>query len=172
MATCNKCHKSRPCGCSDTPFTTNYNYISCSCPQTCAEYTYTGCIIYDGPELSNLNVIPGMNLNQVIQAIYLYQISPDCITTTCHSPFVYINGVTATTVKVAWASVAEAANYTVFYQDVDNPGFVSVGPLSNLTTSLNITGLTCGTTYEIYVQANFSTTDCNSITITASTSAC
>jgi hypothetical protein len=172
MTTCKKCHRSSPCGCSDTPFTTNYNYISCTCPQTCAEYVYTGCVIYNGPELSGLNVIPGMNLNQVIQAIYLYQIDPACITTTCHAPFVLISATTATSIKVSWASVAEATSYIVRYQEVASPGFVTLPAVSNSTTSLNITGLTCGTVYEIIVQATFSTTNCDSLTITASTTAC
>ena len=172
MANCSKCQKSSPCGCSDTPFTTNYNYLSCTCPETCAEYVYTGCVIYNGPELTGLNVIPGMNLNQVIQAIYLYQIDPACITTTCHAPFVLISGQTTTSIKVGWASVPQTLNYTVSYRVAGDPTWIDLTPVTNTVTSLNITNLTCGTTYEIKVNAAFSTTDCDSLTITASTSAC
>jgi hypothetical protein len=175
MVKCTKCHKSSPCGCADTPFTTNYNYTTCTSQQICDEYVYTSCVIYNGPELTGLNVIPGMNMNQVIQAIYLYQIDPACISTTCHSPFVNVLGTTATSINVGWASVAEAASYTVRYRDVSvsPPSAYTVLPaVSNSTTSLNITGLTCGTTYEIIVQAAFSTTDCDSLTITVTTSAC
>ena len=174
MTKCNKCQKSSPCGCGDTPFTTNYNYTSYTCPEPCSEYVYTSCIIYNGPELAGLNVIPGMNMNQLIQAVYLYQIDPACITTTCHAPFVSIIGQTSTSINVGWASVAEAASYTVRYQDtsVIPAVWITLPAVLPGTTNLNITGLTCGKTYEIIVQANFSTSDCDSLTISASTLTC
>lgn len=174
MVKCKKCHRVSPCGCSDTPFTTNYNYISCSSPDPCSEYLNTSCIIYNGPELTGLNVIPGMNLNQVIQAMYLYNIDPACITTTCHSPFVSILGQTNTSINVAWATVAEAASYTIRYREITNPAssFTVLLPVSNSLNNFNITNLTCGKNYEIIVQANFSSSDCDSISITASTLVC
>jgi hypothetical protein len=175
MVKCNKCQKASPCGCGDTPFTTNYNYASYTCPETCSEYIYTECVLYNGPELTGLNVIPGMNMNQVLQAVYLYQINPGCITTTCHSPFVSVLGKTATSVNIGWASVAEADSYTIRY--TTNPTTVPIvwttlPVVTNSTTSLNVTGLTCGTTYYFVVQANFSTSDCDSLIITAATSTC
>lgn len=172
MVKCSKCQQTSPCGCSDTPFTTNYNYTSCTSPQTCAEYVYTGCVIYNGPELTDLNVIPGMNLNQVIQAIYLYQTNTGCITTTCHSPYVVILGQTTTSINVGWASVPLVLNYTVSYRVAGTLPWTTLTPVTNAITSLNITGLVCGTAYEIKVNAEFSTTDCDSLTITASTTAC
>ena len=174
MVRCNKCHKARPCGCSDTPFTTNYNYANCTSQQACDEFVYSGCVIYNGPELTGLNIIPGMNLNQIIQAIYLYQIDPACISTTCHSPYVNILGQTSTSINVGWAAVEEAASYTVRYQDtsVSPAVWITLPTVSNSTTSLNITGLSCDTVYEIIVQAAFSTTSCDSLTILASTLPC
>ena len=115
-----------------------------------------------------------MNLNQIIQAIYLYQIDPACISTTCHSPYVNILGQTSTSINVGWAAVEEAASYTVRYQDtsVSPAVWITLPTVSNSTTSLNITGLSCDTVYEIIVQAAFSTTSCDSLTIIASTLPC
>ena len=174
MVKCNKCHKARPCGCADTPFTTNYNYTNCTSLVNCDEFVYTGCIIYNGPELSGFNIIPGMNLNQVIQAIYLYQVSPACISTTCHSPYVSIVTQTSSSITVGWTLVDEALSYTVRYQDTSaSPAvWVTLPTVANSINTLNITGLACGTVYEIIVQAAFSTTNCDSLTIVASTSAC
>lgn len=174
MVKCTKCQKLSPCGCSDTPFTTNYNYTTCTSQQACDEFIYTSCVLYNGPELTGLNIIPGMTMNQVIQAIYLYQIDPTCISTTCHAPFVSVLGQTSSSINVGWASVAEAASYTVQYRDpsLSPSTWITLPNVLNNITNLNITGLACGTTYEIYVTANFSVDSCNSLTITVSTSAC
>lgn len=173
MQKCNKCHKTAPCGCGDTPFTTNSNYGNCTVVQPCSEFMYSSCIIYNGPKLAGLNIIPGMNLNQVIQAIYLYDINEDCIITDCHSPFVQVNQTGLTNITVGWATVDEAGSYTVSYRDpLASPAtWTNVDVLPSVT-SYNIINLTCGTTYEIYVTANFSSSNCDSLTINVTTLNC
>lgn len=182
MSHCKKCGCTTPCGCQDTALTTiplTQDSATCPTPQVCSEFTYSGCIIYNGPEICDINIIPGMTLNQVIQALSLFVSDPDCITTTSHSPFVQVVTTTTTTITIGWALVAGAEFYVVSYlDDTQSPAvWVDSSQLSATTSQYVITGLECGTIYNIKVSALFDSPDdpppqCDSLIICVTTLDC
>lgn len=176
MAKCKKCNSIK-CHCADTPLTTVPLYqdtTTCPSPQICSEYIYTGCIVYNGPELTQINIVPGMNLNEVIQALVIMDINPDCITTTCPAVFVNIIKITGTTIDIGWNLIDEAISYTVSYADESaSPAvWVDLTAVLGPTSHLIITGLTCGTTYDIKVTTEYSDHTCESVIIRVTTSNC
>lgn len=173
---CNKCKKT-PCGCLDKALTTPPLYqdsSTCSNPQICSEYVFTGCIIYNGPELVDINIIPGMNLNEVIQALVIMDINPACITTTCPAVFLNVIKITSTTIDIGWNLIDEAISYTVSYSsESDSPQvWTDLTTVMNPTNHLIITGLTCGVTYDIKVTTEYSDHTCESVVIRVTTLVC
>jgi len=176
---CNKCRKSVPCGCADVALTTVPTYqdsTTCPTPQICAEFTYTGCVIYNGPELTELNISPGMNMNQVIQALVLLNLNPACITTTCPSVLLNVIKTTKTTIDIGWLALPSVVTYTFSYLDTTaSPEvWVDITDISPSAVHYNLTGLTCDTPYEIKITANYADPEeaCTSLTILVSTLSC
>ncbi len=168
---CKKCNK-KVCGCEDTPFTTPPAYIG-TIFQECAENMYTGCVIYNGPELTEINIVPGMNLNQIIQALVLFDTNEPCITSTCQSTFVYVKSTGRTTIDIGWALVPEVVTYTVSYMEEDlSPAVWTTQDVGPTSSHLVLTGLICGTTYLLKVTANCASSSCDSVTIRVTTSDC
>lgn len=173
---CRKCN-TIPCGCKDGPLTTIPLYqdsTTCPQPQICSEYTYTGCIIYNGPELTEVNIVPGMNMNEVIQALVLLNTNPACITTDCPAVFVNVIKITGTTIDIGWNQLSEAISYTVSYvEESASPGvWTDLAAVLPPTSHLIITGLDCATTYIIKVNTEYSDHTCDSVIIRVTTSAC
>lgn len=57
MATCKQCSECPP----PAPLPP-----ACANPTYCSEINYTRCIIYKGPNLSNLGVVDGEDLNSIL----------------------------------------------------------------------------------------------------------
>jgi hypothetical protein len=155
MAICKKC-KQTSCGCSDTPLSTvpySPSSTTCPSPQVCSEYTYSGCIIYDGPEFAEYNIIPGMNMNQVIQALSLITTDINCVTHTSPAPLITIVSVTNTTVDISWLAVSDIEDYTFSYSDDSGSTWTDVIVLDTIL-HYKLTGLDPDTEYWFRVGSN------------------
>lgn len=174
MSTCHRCKcDTRACGCQDGPLTTIPLYQdSSTCPnaQVCAEFTYTGCIIYNGPQIVGMEITPGMNFNQVLQALVRLDTgSPPCSTT---SLLLLLNTITKTTIDVGWQLISSAVSYTVKYSVTGSGVWTSLTSVSPSTAHLTIPSLACATSYDIRVTVNYATSACDSLTIRVSTLTC
>lgn len=179
MKVCKRC-STVPCGCADGPLITTPLYqdtSTCPSPQECAEFVYTGCIIYNGPELTQINIFPGMNLNQVIQTLVLNDIDPSCVTTTCSAPLIFVIKITGTTIDLGWSlcpDCSDSAVYTVSYMEEDaSPStWIDLTSVISPTSHQIITGLDCNTVYNLKVSAEYSDHTCESLIIKVTTSNC
>jgi hypothetical protein len=134
-------------------------------------------MIYNGPEILDFCITPGMNFNDVIQALILAQLNPDCVTTACpiHSPYISIGTVNGTTMQIKWGGMDDILYYTLNYGDEDGSPFawttVAVDPSA---TNYTVTGLVCGTTYLVKVSVTYGSNPdtCESVTIKVTTSDC
>lgn len=171
MSCCRKCNKN-PCGCKDTPLTTAPIDYSSTCPepQICSEFTYSGCIIYNGPAIPIMGLVPGMTLNQVIQNILntggcvSTLTTPDCLSTT-----LTVIKITSTTIDIGWTAVSLATGYDINYNDGSGVQTISVGPT---ITHKILTNLTPNTNYDITVDVDcgLSPGSCTSVLIRVKTS--
>lgn len=171
---CKKC-RNIPCSCADSAMTTTpYDTANCPTPQVCSEFIYTGCIIYNGPELVEINIVPGMTLNEIIQAQLIYLNNSPCMTTTCPAVFVNVIKITSTSIDIGWNTISEAESYLISYSDeAGSPQvWLNLPLVTNPTNHLVITGLTCESTYNIRVTANYSSSFCDSVVIRVTTSSC
>ncbi len=150
---CHKCGKqTSACGCHDTPLTTAPTDYSSTCPepQVCSEFTYSGCIIYNGPPIPIMGLVPGMTLNEVLQNIINTGGCVSTITTpTCLSTTLSIIKITSTSIDIGWEEVSYATGYIISYDDGSGAQTISVGP--SITHKI-ITGLDPDTDYDITVS--------------------
>ena len=163
---------SLPCGCADQAYTTTPQDLGCSTPQTCSEFVYTSCIIYNGPEIPELCLIPGMNLNAVFQRQFLASMGSPCGTCTgdetCTPVVVKFLSVTNTTIDVGWELPADNTNtagFTAQYSLAGAGSFTSVTQTGPSSTHTVITNLTANTEYDVLVSTNCASSDCDSIII-------
>lgn len=174
MGCCRRCGQ-RVCGCSDTPYTTATIPLDFSyCPQVpaCSEYTYTGCILYNGPELPALGILPGMTLNEVIQRQIIYSVNPTCVDPDYPCQAVTNLQVLATSgssVSLIWTPVQSDNSYILYYKVTGTGFYSSIYLPSSATNSYILSGLLAGTNYDIYLAADCSPGTCLSVVIRVST---
>ena len=176
MSKCHKCNKDQPCGC-DPPLRTT-SFPDCVSANICSEFVYTGCIIYNGPEFTDLNIAPGMTLNQVIQALGIMILAGGsdhyCYNTNLSvslSPILSIINIDKTSIDIGWIAISNVDDYTFSYSDDDWATQTDISVASS-ATHYKVTGLTCGITYSFMVSANHSPSICLSIKINVTTLAC
>lgn len=179
MRVCKRC-SAVPCLCKDGPLITPPLYqdsSTCPAPQICSEFVYTGCVTYNGPELTQINIFPGMDMNQVIQTLVIYDIAPECVTTPCSAPLITVIRVTSTTIDIGWSlcpDCEDTAIYTVSYM-VEDASPATWNDLTSViapTSHQVITGLECETIYLIKVAAEYSDHTCESLIIRVTTETC
>lgn len=175
MSNCRRCRCSESsCGCSDGPLlTTSLPQTSSTCPtpQVCSEFTYSGCIVYNGPSLVDVNIYPGMDMNQVIQSLMLYISNAGCAVGD-GAVFINANYVTLTSFNVVWNLMSSAVTYDVHYSVTGSGTWTNITGISPTTANQAVTGLTCGTSYDIYVTVNYTLSSCDSQHIRLTTLDC
>ena len=150
---------------------------TCPAPQICSEFVYTGCIIYNGPELTQINIFPGMDMNQIIQTLVINDIDPACVTTPCSAPLISVIKITGTTIDIGWSlcpDCSDSAIYTLSYmvEDASPSIWIDLTSVIAPTAHLIITNLDCNTIYLIKVSAEYSDHTCESLIIRVTTSNC
>lgn len=178
MSKCSRCHKNLPCGCADSALTTIPTDYSSTCPtpQLCSEFTYTGCILYSGPEIVNIGVTPGMNLNEVIQRLIIYATdpinNPKCLSLAygpCQSVTdLEVSLITRTTAHITWNNNHPDNPLTLTWSPATpSPGFTT---LASGVTTYDLTGMTPNTEYTIFISTPCNQqSPCISVTIRFST---
>jgi len=172
MSTCRRCNCDlKTCGCQDGPLTTHSESLTCPSPQICSEFIYTGCIIYNGPELADIDIRPGMTMNQVIQSLALnFTLSPANVCATTDAVILTVTNISKTGMQINWLEVADAINYTLYYS-LDGVTWISEVFDSSVLYKV-LTNIVCGTTYQIYVTVDYPLGTCSSLTILVPTLDC
>lgn len=173
LMACKKCKSSVPCGCEDTPYVTYTVPSDCNPKPVCSDVIPTGCVIYNGPELTLYGIVPGMTMNEVLQRILIGATNPECVTSdgsaTCLSPILTVISVTTTSIDIGWSLVPDVTvDYYIEWSDGITGGTASVGPT---ITHYKITDLDPNTEYSIRVDTDCSPGSCQSLFIKVKTNA-
>ncbi len=175
---CRKCGCGETkCGCSSPLFTAVTDYsTNCADPQPCDEFTLSQCVIYNGPDIPIFGITNGMPLNNIIGKILIGIIDPACVLTdgspppTCEAVnYIHVIKVTSTTITIGWNLSIYATGYTVTYEVTGSGSPVSLTPVSSTTSQQVIINLLPGTSYDIHVDTNCSSSTCSSLVIRLST---
>ncbi len=175
---CRRCNcRSGQCGCDSPLLTSPIDYsTNCPNPQVCDEFTLTGCVVYNGPDIPDYNIFTGDPLNLVLGKLLTAIVNPSCIlqdgspAPTCEAvALVSVVSVNSTSIKISWPLVTPGLGYIVSWGTIFSGPFTQSSTLSSSTDNYTITGLTPGTAYYIYVTTNCSSTTCDSLIIGIST---
>lgn len=152
-------------------YRTNTNYLGSSS-------TYADARTYSIKSAEDLYGVGSNEANQVMNAFYAVGIGAAAGsggTTSCVAPSALASSaITQTTATVSWGAVSGSTGYTFEYK----PSTLTTWTATTSTaTSRSLTGLTAGTTYDIRVKNNCSTTSSSAYTTsqfvsTATTGSC
>lgn len=115
--------------------------------ESCAEIYPTLCVKYNGPDISEFNIVEGINMNEIITIFSEFLLLCPAVveftllSTECDSILVTITNPT-TTVDL----------YQIDYQETSNPGWVHVTGVVSGDTAVLIEGLNASTSYDIRVR--------------------
>lgn len=151
-------------------YRTNTSYLGSSS-------TYADARTYSIKSAEDLYGVGSNEANQVMNAFYAVGIgaAAGSGTTTCSGPStITSSNITQTTATINWGAVTGSVGYSIEYKTTASSTWTSSDVT---TTSKNLTGLSAGTTYDIRVKNNCSTTSSSNyttgqFTTTASTSSC
>lgn len=172
---CSTCNKSK-CGCKDTALTSIPQYqcppdLDCPVPSPCDEYYDSRCVLYNGAEITDLNIQDGASLQSIIQRLVLAVTGNiSCVTGACQATFnLFPASITATTITMSWEPSATATDYQLEYKTVPAVSW-NIFPIQTTTTGV-ISGLTAGTEYLVRVNSLCGGPNCYSVTLKITTSA-
>lgn len=170
------CNSQKKCGCSDTPFTTQYlcgtNTSNCPTPELCPETFSSDCAVYMGDTIVDLDIHKGDRFTQIIQKLALMVVNSTCGITseTCNAVTnLRTNGITTTSIALLWDIIGTPDSFVLEYKEVDAVSWSESASLPNTTTGLTLSGLTAGATYHIRVDSICGENDCYSLTIETQT---
>jgi hypothetical protein len=185
MATCKSCKcESKYCGCADKAIPTappcGQGTADCPEPEPCSETFSAECIVWTGDDLPQFGIQKGDRLDDIIQRIILWQLTPGCINP-YDSQFpndplnncVAVTGlhttqIAASYVKLVWTSSPTALNYTVVYKKVTDPTWTAVTP--NTTTNyFTVLNLAANTNYYFKIVTNCASGSCESLILELNT---
>jgi len=149
------CDCSSPCGCGDHVLSTPpcaSNPQACEVPTQCSETFSSGCVLYTGDDIANLDIKKGDSLTKVIQTLLMAVINPGCIFPNSPCKGVVNVGsyvITTTTIKMAWDAVDTATGYQVQYRLPTAANWTLNPTVTTLTDTIG--GLTSATAYYVRV---------------------
>lgn len=185
MAVCKTCKcEPKDCGCADKAIPAappcGQGTADCPEPEPCAETFSAECIVWTGDDLPQYGIQKGDRLDDIIQRIALWQLTPGCINpydsqfpndppnncvsvTGLHSTII-----SASQVKLVWTPSPTAVTYTVLYKKPSDISWTAVTPnvTSNYFTVLNLDDLT---TYYFKVKTNCASGNCDSLVLELTT---
>lgn len=161
-----------PCGCGDVVLTTppSCDTPNCSNGDPCPETFSSGCVIYTGDTIANLNIMKGDRVSDIIQRLAMLIVNPGCAypTSPCQGPIgFYSTTIGSTSIGVKWAAVSTAVNYQVEYRATTSGTWL----LNPVTTNLSDTigPLLPNTSYYVRVNAICGSGSCYSLTLLINT---
>lgn len=163
----------KPCGCGDNVFTTKSACDAppaCFNPEQCSETFSSECIVYTGDNITDLGIIKGARLTDVLQILINAIVNPGCTFPT--APCLSVVGfkstiINSTTATFVWTPITGAINYQIEYKVF---GTVSWTVNAYVTTSFDsIGGLTPNTQYDVRVSTNCGANSCYSLTLLITT---
>lgn len=173
MSTSKKCGHSVPCGCNDTPFTTQPPCESGTpnCPVEKCPETFCGeCVIHCNDTIIDSGIENGDSMLTVLQRLTIAALDPTCINL---SPVgLKSEQITSSTIEISWLPRATAIDYTVEYKkpaDVSWTIMTPTTPSGNNIEKEVIGSLDSESDYHIRVMANDGSTTCYSVTILVKT---
>ncbi len=165
-----KCACAAGCGCSDLPLST---CMPCTPPvcgngDPCPETFSSGCAVYTGDSIMDLNILKGDRVDTIIQKLALLITNPGCAYPT--SPCMSVLGlqsvnITATTASLKWLTVPIATSYQVEYRATTSVTWLLNPVVLNSANPIDLIGvLLPNTSYFVRVRT-ICGTSCYSLTI-------
>lgn len=142
------CGNRSGCGCSEQPLSTQPpNNTTGDCTkESCAELFCEECIVHCQPEiqLGDIVIEQGARLNEILQKLLLYVVSPDCVLTT---PIIKFGCKTSTSITMSWTGCSACTNSYRITWTTNNIDTTATTAAQEYT----ITNLLPNTTYLIKV---------------------
>lgn len=168
-------HKDPNCGCKDSPLTTNLQCapeVPCENPETCAQIWDAHCIIWNGPDIVDLDINKGDRLDEILQKLVLNGMNPGCIdpTSTCQSVLNLVPlSIGPNSITVGWSASPTAVTYQVEYREASAMSWTLNAAIAVGINQDSIGPLLPNTEYYIRVNAQCGSGSCYSLTIKVKT---